>query len=77
MFKIGNLIISNNICLAPMAGFCKSAFRRIARELGAGLVFAEMVSDKALFYGDKKTLKSLKINLTCEPEYMPTEYDLD
>ncbi len=27
--------------------------------------------------GDKKTLKSLKINLTCEPEYMPTEYDLD
>ena len=59
MFKIGNLKFKNNICLAPMAGFCNSAFRRIAKELGAGLVFAEMVSDKALFYGDKKTLNFL------------------
>ena len=59
MFKIGNLELENNICLAPMAGFCNSSFRRIARELGAGLVFAEMVSDKALFYGDKKTLNML------------------
>lgn len=61
MFKIGNLEFENNICLAPMAGFCNSAFRRIAREMGAGLVFAEMVSDKALFYGDKKTLEMLKM----------------
>ena len=61
MFKIGGIKIQNNICLAPMAGFCNSAFRRIAKELGAGLVFAEMVSDKALFYGDKKTLNMLKM----------------
>ena len=24
MFKIGNIEIENNVCLAPMAGFCNS-----------------------------------------------------
>lgn len=55
MFKIGNLQIENNVCLAPMAGICNSAFRRIVKEMGAGLLFAEMVSDKALMYGSIKT----------------------
>ena len=53
MFKIGNVEIKNNICLAPMAGFCNSAFRRIVKEMGAGLLFAEMVSDKAIYYGSE------------------------
>ena len=61
MFKIGNLEIKNNVCLAPMAGFCNSAFRRICKEMGAGLVFAEMVSDKAIFYGSEKTMDMLKM----------------
>lgn len=62
MFKIGNVNIENNICLAPMAGVCDSAFRKICREMGAGIVFAEMVSDKALMYGDKKTISMLKMS---------------
>ena len=61
MFKIGNVKIENNLCLAPMAGFCNSAFRRICKEMGAGLVFAEMVSDKAIFYGSEKTIDMLKM----------------
>ena len=61
MFKIGNVKIKNNVCLAPMAGFCNSAFRRICKELGAGLVFAEMVSDKAIYYGSEKTIDMLKM----------------
>ena len=32
MFKIGNLEIENNVCLAPMAGVCNSAFRRIVTQ---------------------------------------------
>ena len=48
MLKIGNVEIENNVVLAPMAGICNSAFRRIIREMGAGLIYAEMVSDKAL-----------------------------
>ena len=62
MFKIGNVNIENNICLAPMAGVCDSAFRKICRELGAGIVFAEMVSDKALMYNKKKTISMLKMS---------------
>ena len=62
MFKIGNVTIENNICLAPMAGICDSAFRRMCRELGAGIVFAEMVSDKAIMYEDKKTFSMLKMS---------------
>lgn len=55
MWKIGNIEIDNRIVLAPMAGICNSAFRRIIKEMGCGLIYAEMVSDKALFYKSKKT----------------------
>lgn len=59
MFKIRDLKIENDVCLAPMAGICNSAFRRIVKEFGAGLVYAEMVSDKALVYDSDKTKKML------------------
>ena len=59
MFKIRDLVIENNVCLAPMAGVCNSAFRRIVKEMGAGLVFAEMVSDKAIMYDSEKTKNML------------------
>ena len=59
MFKIGNVEIKNRIVLAPMAGISNSAFRRIAKEMGVGLVVAEMVSDKSIFYGTKKTIDML------------------
>ena len=55
MFKIGNVLIDNRIVLAPMAGVCNSAFRKIIKEMGVGLMYAEMVSDKALLYDSKKT----------------------
>lgn len=54
-WKIGNVEIKNQVVLAPMAGICNSAFRRIIKEEGAGLIYAEMVSDKALVYESKKT----------------------
>ena len=59
MFKIGNVKIKENVCLAPMAGVCNSAFRRIVKEMGCGLLYAEMVSDKALVYDNEKTMKML------------------
>lgn len=55
MFKIGNIEIENNVVLAPMAGICNSAFRKIIKEMGCSLVYAEMVSDKGLIYDSKKT----------------------
>lgn len=61
-WKIGNVEIKNNIVLAPMAGVCNSAFRRIIKEMGCGLVYAEMVSDKGLVYNSKKTKNMLYVS---------------
>lgn len=55
MFKIGNVEIKNNVVMAPMAGISNSAYRIIIKEMGCGLIVAEMVSDKALMYGSSKT----------------------
>ncbi|MGL4820549.1 MAG: tRNA dihydrouridine synthase DusB [Bacilli bacterium] len=59
MFKIGDVEIKNRVVLAPMAGVCNSAFRLTVKEFGAGLVCAEMVSDKALLYNNEKTMNML------------------
>ena len=64
--KIGNLELENNIFLAPMAGITDLPFRLICKENGAGLVYTEMVSAKALLYGDEKTKLLLK---TCKKEH--------
>lgn len=58
-FKIKDIEIKNRIMLAPMAGVSNSAFRTLARKYGAGLVFAEMVSDKGLLHKNEKTLNLL------------------
>ena len=55
MLKIGNVNIDGRVFLAPMAGVCNSAFRKIIKEMGCSLVFAEMVSDKGLIYNSQKT----------------------
>ena len=53
--KIGNVELNGQVILAPMAGVCNSAYRRICKEMGASLVCAEMVSDKGMIYNSKKT----------------------
>ena len=58
-WKIGNVEINNQVVLAPMAGICNSSFRKIIKEMGCGLIYAEMVSDKAIFYNNKKTVDML------------------
>lgn len=62
MLKIGNLEMKNPVVLAPMAGVCNSAFRLTVKEFGAGLVYAEMVSDKGIVYKNEKTLNMLYID---------------
>ena len=59
MVKIGNIEIHGKVVLAPMAGICNSAFRKIIKEQGAALIYAEMVSDKAIFYKNNKTKEML------------------
>ena len=59
MVKIGNVEVNKKVVLAPMAGISNSAFRRICKSMGADLVYAEMVSDKAIYYNNKKTIDML------------------
>lgn len=59
---IGNVTLKNNLILAPMAGVTNEAFRTICMEKGAGLVYAEMVSDKGLLYSNKKTYDMIKVS---------------
>lgn len=62
MFRIGDVEMANRVVLAPMAGVCNAAFRLTVKEFGAGLVCAEMISDKALLFGNEKTMKMLYID---------------
>ncbi len=59
--KIGNVELDNNIILAPMAGITDLPFRKLCKENGCGLVETEMVSAKAIYYNDEKTLKMLNM----------------
>lgn len=62
MLKIGDIEMKNQVVLAPMAGVCNPAFRLIAKEFGAGLVCAEMVSDKAILHKNEKSLGMLYVD---------------
>ncbi|MEW9502900.1 tRNA dihydrouridine synthase DusB [Jeotgalibacillus marinus] len=66
MLKIGDIKMDNQVVLAPMAGVCNSAFRLTVKEFGAGLVCAEMVSDKGIVFQNEKTMNMLYID---EREY--------
>lgn len=62
MWKIGNVEIKNKIVLAPMAGISNTSYRKIIKKMGAGLIYAEMVSDKAIMYSNEKTFDLLKMS---------------
>lgn len=65
--KIGSLVLENNVLAAPMAGVSDSSFRQICREHGAGAVYTEMVSAKALAYHNENTEELLEKRPEEEP----------
>lgn len=54
--KIGSLETRNSVFLAPMSGVTDLPFRRLAHELGAGLVVSEMVASQELSGAREDTL---------------------
>lgn len=64
-FSVGNKEFINGVCLAPMAGYSDRAMRRVCFELGAEYSVTEMVSAKAVVFGDRKTAALARI---CEDE---------
>lgn len=78
MWKIREIEIKNPIVIAPMAGVSNEAFRTIAREFGAGLIYTEMISDKAICFSDKKTLSMTRMDASEHPLSMQLfGHDLD
>lgn len=60
-WKIGNVEIDNRVVVAPMAGISNPAFRTICKEFQPGLIYTEMVSDKALWYKNEKTIEMTRV----------------
>ncbi|MFH0993147.1 MAG: tRNA dihydrouridine synthase DusB, partial [bacterium] len=66
-WKIRDIEIANQVVIAPMAGVTNPAFRRIVKELGAGLVYTEMISDKGLGHNNQRTKSMLKVDADEHP----------
>lgn len=60
--KIGTVELKNNIILAPMAGVSDLPFRLLCHEMGAGMTCMEMISAKAILYGNKNTESLMEIH---------------
>lgn len=65
--RIGHIELANPVILAPMAGVTDLPFRLLAKEMGCGLVYSEMVSDKGLIYDNTHTKKLLAIDARERP----------
>ena len=70
--KIGTVELENPYILAPMAGVTDLPFRLLCKEQGAGLLCMEMVSAKAIQYGNKNT----QALLTIHPEEKPVSLQI-
>lgn len=72
-WKIGSVTIPNQTVLGPMAGVTDLPFRLLCREQGAGLTVTEMISAKAITYGNRRTGELMR---TRRPEETPLSLQL-
>lgn len=70
--RIGNVLLENNVFLAPMAGVTDLPFRLLCKEMGCGLVYSEMVGAKGILYDNRNTIELL----TVEEAERPTAIQL-
>lgn len=57
--QIGNIKLTNNLVLAPMAGVTDLAFRKLCRRFGAGLAVSEMITSDTRLRASRKTATRL------------------
>jgi tRNA-dihydrouridine synthase B len=67
MLHIGPYKLPNPVVLAPMAGVTDLPFRRLCRELGAGLVVSEMISCNPELRHSRKTILRSRHDDEVEP----------
>lgn len=66
-WKIGNVTINNRIVFAPMAGVSNISYRQIIKEMGAGLIYSEMISTLGIAHKGKKTIDLINFEETERP----------
>lgn len=54
--RIGPITVDPPVVLAPMAGVTNAPFRRLCRQMGAGLYVSEMITARALVESNAKTM---------------------
>ncbi len=59
-WNIAGIEIGNRYALAPLAGFTDYAMRKISYDKGARLLYTEMESCEALYYGSKLTIEDIR-----------------
>ncbi len=70
MFHIRDKQIDSPIIIAPMAGISNQAFLELCFEFSAGLAYTEMVSDKAIYYGNERTRGMIRTSDDLHPVSM-------
>lgn len=68
--QIGTIKLDGKAALAPMAGVTDAAYRRICREFGAAYTVTEMISAKAVEYGDKRTEAFSSLQRDIQPVFL-------
>jgi len=65
--QIGRVTLPGPLALAPMAGVTDRAFRAVCREQAPLLTYTEMVSARALTYGDQKSRRLMRLGADEHP----------
>lgn len=60
--QIGSVLFPHGLFLGPMAGYTDFAMRIVCREMGAEGLVTEMVSAKAVVFGDRKTIPLARVS---------------
>ena len=55
--KIGNITLTNNLVVAPMAGVTDRPFRQLCKRLGAGMAVSEMVASDSRLWATEKSIR--------------------
>lgn len=77
--QIGSVLFPHGLFLGPMAGYTDYAMRTVCREMGAEGLVTEMVSAKAVVFGDRKTIPLARVSseeLPCAVQLFGHEPDV-
>ena len=55
--QIGNIKLTNNLIVAPMAGVTDRPFRQLCKRLGAGMAVSEMVASDSRLWATEKSIR--------------------